>query len=239
MFFICTTSAVLATDTAALQTLLQRSIIDPDLALAEVQAYTENRVPLMPPVKTAAEWEKLANRLRHDVLANVVYRGEAAAWRDAKTKVEWIGTVDGGPGYHIQKLRYEALPGLWIPALLYEPDMLSGAAPANLLVNGYDANGKQAPYKQIRASNLAKRGMLALNIEWFGMGQLSGTNYSHYRMHQLDLCGTSGITPFYLAMKRGLDILLAHKNADQTRVSVAGLSGGGWQTIFISSLDTA
>jgi hypothetical protein len=46
------------------------------------------------------------------------------------------------------------------------------------------------------------------------------------------------LAPFYLAMSRGLDILLAHENADSKRVAVAGLSGGGWQTIFISSLDT-
>ncbi len=238
LLFISVASVLQAADTAALQALLQRPIIGPNLALAEVQVFTENRVPLMPPVKTVADWEKQANRMRRDTLANVVYRGEAAAWRDAKTKVEWLGTIEGGPGYHIKKLRYEALPGLWIPALLYEPDTLSGAVPANLLVNGHDANGKQSPYKQIRAINLAKRGMLALNVEWFGMGQLSGTNYLHYRMNQLDLCGTSGIAPFYLAMKRGLDILLAHKNADPHRVSVSGLSGGGWQTIFISSLDT-
>ncbi len=57
-------------------------------------------------------------------------------------------------------------------------------------------------------------------------------------MNQLDLCGTSGLAPFYLSMKRGLDILLDHPNADPQRVGVAGLSGGGWQTIFISSLDT-
>src|SRR5436190_17465665 len=80
--------------------------------------------------------------------------------------------------------------------------------------------------------------MLALNPEWIGMGQLKTSDYSHARMNQLDLCGTAGIAPFYLAMKRGLDILLEHPNADPERVAVAGLSGGGWQTIFISSLDT-
>src|SRR5207302_8351436 len=37
---------------------------------------------------------------------------------------------------------------------------------------------------------------------------------------------------------RGRDVLLAHPNADPDRVAVSGLSGGGWQTIFISSLDT-
>jgi hypothetical protein len=105
-------------------------------------------------------------------------------------------------------------------------------------VNGHDGDGKAAKYKQIRCINQAKRGMLALNVEWLGMGQLNGDGYMHYRMNQLDLCGTAGIAPFYLAMQRGLDVLLSHEHADPERVGVAGLSGGGWQTIIISSLDT-
>src|SRR5262249_27080245 len=51
-------------------------------------------------------------------------------------------------------------------------------------------------------------------------------------------CGTSGLAPFYLSMSRGLDLLLSLPNADPARVAVSGLSGGGWQTIVISSLDT-
>src|SRR5207249_7315151 len=91
---------------------------------------------------------------------------------------------------------------------------------------------------QIRSINLAKRGMLVLNPEWLGMGQLSSEGFHHSRMNQIDLCGSSGLAPFYLCMKRGLDILLSLPNADPQRVAVSGLSGGGWQTIFISALDT-
>src|SRR5262249_33738818 len=107
-----------------------------------------------------------------------------------------------------------------------------------LNVNGHDGNGKAAPYKQIRCINLAKRGILALNVEWLGMGQLRGTDYGHGRMNQIDLCGTSGLAPFYLNLKPGLDVLLSLENADPQRVAVTGLSGGGWQTIILSSLDT-
>ena len=78
--------------------------------------------------------------------------------------------------------------------------------------------------------------MIALNVEWIGMGQFAN-RMGHYQMAQLDLCGVAGIAPFYLNMSKGLDVLLAHPNADPDRVAVAGLSGGGWQTIFISSLD--
>src|SRR5262245_56424528 len=85
---------------------------------------------------------------------------------------------------------------------------------------------------------MAKRGMIVLNVEWLGMGQLRGAGYRHGVMNQLDLCGASGLAPFYLSMSRGLDILLAHEHADPKRVVVSGLSGGGWQTITISSLDT-
>jgi hypothetical protein len=227
-----------AADRADLQALLDREIIGPRQALLEIQEYVDLKVPRLPEVKSLDEWEARAKRLREAVLERVVFRGEAAAWRDAKCRVEWQETIAGGPGYRIKKLRYEALPGLWIPALLYEPEKLSGKVPVILDVNGHDGNGKAAKYKQIRCINQAKRGMLALNVEWLGMGQLRGDGFHHGRMNQLDLCGTSGIAPFYLAMKRGLDILLALENADPERVAVTGLSGGGWQTIFISSLDT-
>ena len=227
-----------AADLAAIQALLKREIISTNLPLEEVQAYAESRVPLMPAVKSLAEWAAIAERLRRDALEKVVFRGQAAEWRKGKAKVVWLETIEGGPGYRIKKLRYEAVPGLWIPALLYEPEHLSGKVPVALSVNGHEAIGKSVAYKQIRCINLAKRGLLVLNPEWLGMGQLHGTNYDHSRMNQLDLCGTSGVSPFHLAMSRGLDVLLSLKNADPERVAVSGLSGGGWQTIFISSLDT-
>ena len=199
---------------ADLKALLQHEIIGTNLALEEVQAYTEARVPLMPKVATAAQWQKLADQLRRDALDRVVLRGEAAQWRKEKTKVVWLETIAGGPGYHIRKLRYEAVPGLWIPALLYEPDQLAGQGAGIAQRQRSRRAGKAADYKQIRCINLAKRGMIALNVEWLGMGQLRGPGYEHTRMNQLDLCGTSGLAPFYLAMKRGLDVLLSHENAD-------------------------
>jgi hypothetical protein len=223
-------------DQAQVEKLLARRIIDAELPLAEVQAFTEQRVPPMPRIVSRDEWEKTAARLRADVLEQVVFRGEARNWRLAKSRVEWLDRIECD-GYRIRKLRYEAVPGMWIPALLYEPSALAGNVPAVLNVNGHDRQGKSADYKQIRCINQAKRGMLALNVEWIGMGQLNLPENSHYCQNQLDLCGTSGVAVMLLAMQRGLDVLLAHEHADPRRVAVAGLSGGGWQTIFVSSLD--
>ena len=96
---------------------------------------------------------------------------------------------------------------------------------------------KRSRYKQLRSINLAKRGMLVLNVEWFGMGQLGTPGFSHYRMNQLDLCGASGLAPFYLAHERAVDICRGARTCRPRRVAVTGLSGGGWQTILISALD--
>lgn len=227
-----------AAEPADVPALLRREIIGGQRTLAEVQDFCEARVPAMPAVASAAEWDPLAARLRRDVLDRVVFRGAAAAWREGETRVEWLDAIEGGPGYRIRKLRYQALPGLWIPALLYEPETLSGKVPAILNVNGHELEGKAAKNKQVRCINQAKRGMLALNLEWVGMGQLHTDNFYHYRMNQLDLCGTSGLAPYVLAMTRGLDVLLSHEHADPARVAVTGHSGGGWQTTFISALDT-
>jgi hypothetical protein len=231
-------SAAFGQAEADLQKLLDRKILGGGETLADLQRFLGPRIPRVPQIKDAALWEKYADQLRRDVLDKVVFRGEAAAWRDAKTEVVWLGAIEGGPGYRLKKVRFEALPGLWVPALLYEPVDLKGKVPAHLCVMGHEGAGKDIAYQQTRCINLAKRGMLALNVEWLGFGQLAGTSYVHYRMNQLDLCGTSGLAPFYLCLKRGLDVLLSHAHADPERVSVSGLSGGGWQTIFFSALDT-
>jgi len=222
----------------ALRKALAQPLLEPGTSLLEVQDYCERRVPRMPNVASAAEWERIAADLRERTLREVVLRGAAADWAALETKVEWLDEIDAAKEYRIRKLRYEAVPGMWIPALLYEPKGLTGRVPVVMNVNGHDGKGTAADYKQARCINQARRGMLALNVEWVGMGQLRSPDFVHYRMNQLDLCGTSGLAPFYLSMKRGLDILLQHEHADPERVAVAGLSGGGWQTIFISGLDT-
>ncbi len=228
-----------AAPASPLDPLLRRPILEPGTSLAEVQTFTENRVPALPDITTREIWETVAARTRRDVLEKVVFRDATSrAWRDAPARVEWLDTVPGTSGYTLRKLRYEALPGLWIPALLYLPDGVTGRIPVHLAVNGHDKDGKAAPYKQLRCIHLARHGIASLNVEWFAQGQLRTDGFVHYRMNQLDLCGVSGIAPFYLAMSRGLDVLLSQPYADRARVAVSGLSGGGWQTIFISSLDT-
>ena len=236
---LCTSLATAARgdQLANLKTALEAPSLPPGEPLKEMRAFIVPRIVKLSSFTSRAQWEQAAAEIRRDMLDQIVFRGAAAQWRDAKCGVEWLDTIDGGAGYRIRKFRYEALPGMWIPGLLYLPDKLEGLVPLAMHVNGHAPEGKAVHYKQLRSMNLAKRGMLVLDLEWFGMGQLRTPGFSHYRMNQLDLCGASGLAPFYLAMSRGLDIGLALEHADPKRVAVSGLSGGGWQTILISGLD--
>lgn len=236
LILLATAAPALADDIADLKKLLAAPVLTPRQTLAELQEYLDPKIPQLPEAKTAEEWTKETERLRNEVLAKVVFRGEAAKWKDAKARVEYADTF-AGEGYTVKRLRYEIIPGFWVPALLYVPDKLASKAPVMLAVNGHDRAGKAAGYKQARCINLAKRGMIVLNAEWLGMGQLSIPADQHGALDQLNLCGTGGIALFYLNMTRGLDLLLAQPNADPGRVAVSGLSGGGWQTIFASGLD--
>ncbi len=217
--------------------MLAKPIINSETGLNEVRAFCEAKVPKMPEVKDLASWQALADRMRRDTLDKVVYRGEAKKWRDLPTKVEWQEIIAGGPGYRIKKLRYEIVPGFWVPALLYEPENLKGRVPAVLNFDGHDPKGMFADYKQVRCINLAKRGIIALNVDWIGMGQLKNEENQHTLLNHLDLCGTSGLAVFYSLQTRGVDVLLTLENVDPTRIAATGLSGGGWQTIFLGAMD--
>ena len=140
-FILALLSAAAFAQTSPIESALSKPLLAPNQPLIEVQVYTAAHVKSMPAVGSVAQWEQVSDQIRNDVLNRVVLQGEAKNWLAAKTRVEWLDTLTG-PGYRVRKLRYEAIPGLWIPALLYEPEKLSGKVPAVLNVNGHEANGR-------------------------------------------------------------------------------------------------
>ena len=202
----------------------------------QLKTFLRGVLPKFTAPKDIPKWQRKVPELRKAALETVYLRGFSARTLAQSPKVVWQGVLRPDDAYVIRKLRYEIFPEYWIPALLYEPTKLQGKLPVVLNANGHHSGGKAAGYKQARCINLAKRGMLALNFEFIGMGQLQADS-RHNNMAQLNVTGLSGVGLFYLAMKNGLDILLDHENADLTRVAMTGLSGGGWQTIVLSSLD--
>jgi dienelactone hydrolase len=217
--------------------ILAQPIQSADVTAFQLRQYLMGRVPALPTPATASQWMAEAGRIRRHLLDDVVFHGWPREWVDASPKFEETGVIDESD-YRIRKLRYEVVPGFQSTALLYEPRNIAGKMPAILNVNGHVGPvGKAVEYKQKRCINFAKHGILALNLEWLGFGELTSPDNDHAYAAHLDLAGMNGVGLFYLAMRRGLDFLYQHPNVDRSRLGVTGLSGGGWQTITLSSLD--
>ena len=216
---------------------LRRSILT-ESANEQMRRQLHDLMPAFTPPTDAKRWPAEAERIRQAMLDDVMLRGVPKSWMSGKASVHWGSTLRPTKSYVIRKLRYEAAPDYWIPALLYEPRDLTPKQKAPVVINpnGHHSGGKAADYKQIRCANLARRGMIALNFEFIGMSELEADS-PHDLMAGLQLAGVGCNALFYLAMKRGLDVLLEQRNADKTRVCATGLSGGGWQTIVQAALD--
>jgi dienelactone hydrolase len=203
----------------------------------QLQRYLMKRIPKLFSVTSADQWKAEAQKLRRHLLEDIAFHGWPRDWVDAAPRVQEMGVLETGNGYRLRELRYEIVPGYQSTAILYEPDKINGRVPAILNVHGHDPLGKAAEYKQKRCINFAKRGVLALSLEWPGFGELAQPENAHDYGAHLDLVGANALGFFYLAMRRGLDYLTTLPQVDPTRLGVTGLSGGGWQTITLSALD--
>ena len=216
--------------------LLEQHLQDGSVVAEQLRQFLLQRVPPLAVPATPQEWTTQANQIRTQAFSTI-YHGWPRQWIDSAPKFEKVDVIER-PGYRIIKLRFEVVPGFFSTALLYESDHLSGKAPAVLNVNGHGDGGKAVEHKQKRCINQARRGIIALNLEWIGYGELSSEENVHSFLNLLDLAGVNELGLFYLEMRRGLDYLYEDPEVDRARIGMTGLSGGGWQTILLSSLDT-
>ena len=221
-----------------LPAIFEKQIQPSNLVTFQLQQYLMSRIPQLPVATDASEWTAEAKRIRNHLLEDVVFHGWPKDWVNAPSRFEDLGPVPAGKGYRLRKLRYQVVPGFYSTAILYEPEDIRGKVPAVLNVMGhYGPIGKADEAYQTFCINEALRGMMALNLEWIGMGELTAKGNEHWYGGHLDLVGANAVGLFYLEMRRGLDILWENSNVDRKRIAVTGLSGGGWQTIVLSSLD--
>jgi dienelactone hydrolase len=221
----------------SVEEVLKQSVQPEAAAQFQLQTYLMNRIPALPSPKTAREWTSEEQRLRHQLLEDVAFHGWPREWIDSPPHFDQVGVIETSDGYRIRKFRYEIVPGFMSTALLYEPQGIKGRIPAVLDVIGHEPEGIAVEYEQKRCINLAKRGIIALNLGWMAFGELSQPENNHDYGAHLDLVGSNALGFFYFAMRRGLDYLAASSEVDPARLGVTGLSGGGWQTVILSALD--
>src|SRR5690606_34235895 len=164
---------------------LSQAVLASGQTRVDTQVWLAPKVPVLTVPSSAAAWHTYADDLRQRVLDDVIYRRAARTWRTQAPQVEYVEDLPGD-GYVVRKLRFEVVPGLTVPGLLYVPTPApQRPTPVIVNVNGHEGTGNANPYIQARCINLAKKGLYALNVEWIGRGQLASEGLEHYRMNQL------------------------------------------------------
>src|SRR5215469_18495629 len=221
----------------AVAPLLEKEVQPKAVTAYQLQRYLMKNIPKPVVPATAEQWNVEAQKLRKHILQDVVFHGWPQEWIDSSPRFEQTEVIETNHGYRLRKYRYEIVPGFASTAILYEPQRVNGRVPAILNLTGHESVGNLTEYEQKRCINFAKQGILALSLGWPGLGELGQPENDHDFAGHLDLVGSNSLGFFYLIIRRGLDFLAALPNTDAARIGVTGLSGGGWQTVIISSLD--
>jgi dienelactone hydrolase len=139
--------------------------------------------------------------------------------------------------YHIEKIVFHTFPGTQVPAHLYVPESLSGAAPAILFYTGHWwPDSKTHPDFQAFCINMARLGFVVFVFDAFGQGERGISQRDHRRTEAL-LVGISQQGLAEYETQCALAYLLGRPEVDPKRIGMTGASGGGYNTWMTSALD--
>ena len=156
-------------------------------------------------------------------------------------------------GFHIEKLIFESLPGVYVTALLYVPDEHNSGEhtklPAVLVPAGHAENGKA--HYQTLCQRLAQRGYVVISWDPVGQGERSQfwdakagkSRYNRICAEHAVLGNLAYLAGTNLARweiwdgLRAFDYLLTRPEVDPERINITGTSGGGFQAMHIAALE--
>ena len=196
----------------------------------------------LPGINTAADFEKHRPSLRADLFDML---GLKPLPQRTPLKATITGTIEQ-PGYIIEKLHFQSLPGLYVTANLYlpRPTRANERYPTILYQVGHanqhrrDGN-KAANECQQHGSWFATHGYVALVMDTLELSEIAG-------LHRGLLSGnrwwwhSTGYSPAGVETWnaiRALDYLATRTEVDMTRIGATGISGGGIGTFWIAAID--
>jgi len=136
----------------------------------------------------------------------------------------------------IEKIVYEATPGLPVPALLYIP---KGPGPHPAVVHPpghWMEDAKLAAPIQRFNLRLVRNGIATLCYDTLGQGERRIGWHQHGQLAPL-LVGFTSLGLMVRDSLAALDILEARNDIDEDRLGMVGASGGGFSSIFSSVID--
>jgi len=170
------------------------------------------------------------------------------------TKTPLNPRITGGfsrAGYRVENVVFESLPGFHVTANLYIPTGAPGPFPAVLGVAGHSTNGKASATYQHAWISFARRGYVVLAFDPPGQGERLESFHADSQLPQIGIGTTEHthygtqllLTGWHFARfeawdgVRAFDYLTTRKEVDATRIAVAGNSGGGTQSAYLSVLE--
>jgi dienelactone hydrolase len=139
--------------------------------------------------------------------------------------------------YRIEKVVYESLPGLLVPAHLYLPKSADRPGPAVLFYPGHWwRDSKSRPDFQAFCVNMARLGFVVLSFDPFGQGERGVSSRDHRRTEAL-LVGVAQQGFAVYETRCALEYLFSRPEVDTHRVGITGASGGGYNTWITAALD--
>ena len=151
-------------------------------------------------------------------------------------KVTVTGTIQQD-GYRIEKLYYESLPGLYVPANLYIPDNITEPGAAIIYLCGHTLTQKVS--YQTHPQKFAELGFVCLIPETIQYGEVFGEHWGCYANGWFDWY-SKGYTPAGVEVWnaiRGLDLLASMTEVDASKLGATGISGGGAISWFLGAVD--
>jgi hypothetical protein len=187
-------------------------------------------------INSLNDWENIRTQRYNEFIESMGLNYMPLKGKRPDLNVRITGTIHK-KGYRIEKLYYESLPGLYVPANLYIPDKIKKPVPAILYVCGHSET--QKVFYQEYPRKYVQLGFVCLIIETIQLGEVRGEHHGCYSKGWFNWY-SRGYTPAGAELWnaiRGLDLLVERPEVDPERLGVTGTSGGGAQSWFVAAAD--
>ena len=200
-------------------------------ALGQLEARAAARAKL----KSPADWQRYAASVRANFIASLRSVGFPAKRGPVRVRRVSERTF---PGFSLENVLFESLPGWWVNATVWKPDPRRWAPPWRAVITPVGHNGKYNPSEQFPPQVFAANGFLTVSFDPPGFGEKAPGN-DHFADGVRCYLGGHNPMAFFLAdAVRAVDYAVGRPDVDaRGGVGMTGVSGGGMTSICGAIVD--
>ena len=186
-------------------------------------------------IHSLGDWEKVRSQ-RYKEYTEIMGISHLLSEKRTDLNIKITGVIQE-KGYRIEKLYFESLPGLYVPANLYIPDNIKKPRPAILYVCGHSP--EQQIHYQDHPRKFAELGFVCMITETIQFGEVRGHHWGPYSKGWFNWY-SRGYNPADVELWnsiRAIDLLSKLPEVNPDKIGVTGISGGGSQSWYIAAAD--